>query len=293
MAATPGREIAAAARLSALDRWTLGYAVLAVIVIGLRWRGPFTALLTVLAAHAALAACAQVAGRARAKGGLARFLGEFYPMLALVMLYGSIGVVNTHAGVAHDRRVQLWEQALFGGQPSRDWIRAWPFPWLSGLLHAGYLSYYVILATAPLGLWASGRRDQARRTALAVMVTFYACYAVFLVFPVAGPRYTFAPAHNAATAALAAVLTQRLLERAAAWGTAFPSSHVAASLVASVSAWRGLKPLGAPLVVLAVLLTLGTVYGQFHYAVDALAGAALAAAVLILDPRPERGHRVV
>jgi membrane-bound metal-dependent hydrolase YbcI (DUF457 family) len=94
-------------------------------------------------------------------------------------------------------------------------------------------------------------------------------------------------------AALAAVLTQRLLERAAAWGTAFPSSHVAASLVASVSAWRGLKPLGAPLVVLAVLLTLGTVYGQFHYAVDALAGAALAAAVLILDPRPERGHRVV
>ena len=113
-----------------------------------------------------------------------------------------------------------------------------------------------------------------------MMVAFYLCYAVFLAFPVAGPRYLFPAALNAATAVPAARLTQRLLEGASAWGTAFPSSHVAVALVAAVCAWRAWRALGAVLLPLALLLALATVYCQLHYGVDALAGAALAAAVL-------------
>ena len=271
--------------LSRLDRWTLAYAALASAIILVRWPPHAAApLLPVLAAHAALAGCALLAPRARRGGVWGRFAGEFYPLFALVALYTSIGIVNAAARVSHDGRVQSWEQALFAGQPARDWIRACPWPWLSALLHAGYLSYYVILAAAPLGLWLSGRRDAARRTALVVMVAFYACYVVFLVFPVAGPRYAFPSVHNAAAAVAPAMLTQKLLDQAAAWGTAFPSSHVAAALAASVSAWQGWRALGACLLPLAALLSLGTVYGQFHYAVDALAGAALAALVLALHP---------
>jgi hypothetical protein len=56
---------------------------------------------------------------------------------------------------------------------------------------------------------------------------------------------------------------------------------VAAALVAAFCAWRGLRPLGAAIVPATLLMSLATVYGQFHYAVDALAGAALAALVLI------------
>jgi membrane-associated phospholipid phosphatase len=51
--------------------------------------------------------------------------------------------------------------------------------------------------------------------------------------------------------------------------------------VAAGCAWRGWRPLGAALVPAALLLSLATVYCQFHYAVDALAGIALAAAVLV------------
>ena len=87
------------------------------------------------------------------------------------------------------------------------------------------------------------------------------------------------------------LFAQRLLDGAAAWGTAFPSSHVAVALVAGVCAWRFWRTLGAAALPAAILLTLGTVYGQFHYAVDAMAGAAIAAGVLIAgwnwdaDPR--------
>lgn len=275
MSSAPGRPCG----LSAIDRWTLGYLAFATGAILVRTpRHPDLAAM--LAANLLLAAVILAAPAARARGGGARVLGEFYPLLADLALYEEVGLVNAAAGVSHDALVQRWEQALFGTQVSHDWIRAWPWPGLSWALHLGYLSYYAILAT-PLGLWLSGRRDGARRVLLRMMVGFYLCYAVSLALPVAGPRYVFPIARNAATAVAPARLAQRLLERGAAWGTAFPSSHVAVSLLAAVSALRELGPLGAALLPTALLLALGTVYGQFHYAVDALAGLAVAAAVLL------------
>ncbi len=56
---------------------------------------------------------------------------------------------------------------------------------------------------------------------------------------------------------------------------------MAVALATSLKAGRLSAVLGWIFVPLAVLLTLGTVYGQFHYALDALAGALVAATVLI------------
>src|SRR2546426_11377486 len=104
------------------------------------------------------------------------------------------------------------------------------------------------------------------------MVTFYICYVVFLFFPVAGPRYTFDLANNAATSVWPARATQWLLDLGDSWGAAFPSSHVAAAVVAALCALRYWRPLGLLLTPLTVGLVLSVVYGQFHYAVDAVAG---------------------
>src|SRR4030095_13322961 len=60
--------------------------------------------------------------------------------------------------------------------------------------------------------------------------------------------------------------------RPAAWGAASPSSHVAVSVPATVAALGEWRALGLVLVVPTTLLILGSVYGQFHYGVDALAG---------------------
>ena len=268
--------------LSALDRWTLGYLAFATVVLSV---APPPAGGVIVALYAVLAVIALGAPRLRRRAGTASFLAEVYPLMATVFLYTAIGAVNTARGVSHDAAVQGWEQALFGGQPSHDWIRAAPHAWLSNAMHAGYLSYYFILAGAPLALWVSGRKEGARRVTLAMMATFYACYAVFSIFPVAGPRYFFPAAENAATEALLARATQRLLDGGAAWGTAFPSSHVAVSLVAAGAAAREWPALGAVLLPAAAVLTLGTVFGQLHYAVDALAGALVAAVALAIAAR--------
>src|SRR5256885_17148599 len=112
------------------------------------------------------------------------------------------------------------------------------------------------------------------------MITFYLCYVVFLFFPVAGPRYAFDLAHNTATQTWPARFTQWLLDRGDSWGAAFPSSHVAAAVVAAICALRYWRALGLALVPPTVGLVVSVVYGQFHYAVDAVAGPFVAGAVV-------------
>jgi membrane-associated phospholipid phosphatase len=265
--------------VSALDRLTMAFAALFSLAVVARWPAarPLPAGLFLFAAFLVL--MASVAPWLRRRGGPAQFVGDFYALILAVFMYTAIGVLNRAAATSHDLQLQRWEGALFGGQPSFDWIRAQPWPWLSGPLHLAYLSYYLILAAAPLGLLLSGRAQGAREATVLIMSAFYVCYVTFAFFPVAGPRYMLPLPHNAATAVWPARVTQRLLDSAGAWGTAFPSSHVAAALVAGLAAGRCWRPLGAVLLPAAVLLALATVYGQFHYAIDAVAGALVAAAV--------------
>ena len=265
-----------------LDVWSLAYAALALLAILVRWPSALVDAWPLVVPLVALAGLALVAPHLRRGGSLGAFVGEFYALGATLGLYTSIGLLNRAAGVVHDARIIEWEQALLGCQPARDWIRAQPSAWLSTPLHAAYLSYYFILAGAPLALWLRGRHAAARRALLHMMVAFYVCYAVFLVFPVSGPHYAFPLPEGAAKQVLPARVVEFLIARGDAWGAAFPSSHVAVALVAAVNAWQGWRRLGAWLVPLALLLAVGTVYGQFHYVLDALAGAAVAAVVLIV-----------
>lgn len=278
---TPQPRERTVARLAPIDRWTMGYAIVASLALAWRWRAEPTGRELLALANLLLIALALLAPRARRAGSVGAFLGEWYPIILLIALYTAIGLLNIAGGLVHDPVVQRWEAALFGGQPSRDWIRAQTAWWLSWPLHLAYLAYYPIVVGAPLALWITGRRHAARHTILLTMAAYYVCYAVFLFFPVAGPRYAFALAGNDAAHSGIAVFTQGLLNSLDAWGAAFPSSHVAAALVASVSAGWGWRPLGRVFVPIAVLLGFGTVYGQYHYAVDALAGAALAGLILV------------
>jgi membrane-associated phospholipid phosphatase len=118
-----------------------------------------------------------------------------------------------------------------------------------------------------------------RQFVLAVIATFVTCYLIFIFFPVAGPYYTFPRPAPWFTDNGPARLVYRVLASGSSYGAAFPSSHVAAALAATLAASRISPRAGLILFIPTLLLTVGVVYCQMHYGVDALSGLVVGAAV--------------
>jgi membrane-associated phospholipid phosphatase len=202
---------------------------------------------------------------------------DWLPLLLIPLLYTELAVLNTavHGGRYFDDIVIGWEQALFGGQPSRAWATAMPHLWLSELLHAAYMSYYLIIFVPPVILFVLGRRAEFRAVVFGVMLSFFAHYLFFIFFPVQGPRYLFDPPGGALANGFFYQLTHSVLEAGSSQGAAFPSSHIGVSVTQTLLVVRYM-PRMAPLIgILTLGLALGTVYGGFHYAIDGLAGLVL------------------
>jgi membrane-associated phospholipid phosphatase len=205
-------------------------------------------------------------------GPVGRTIREIYPLFLLPGLYSELDVLNSGTIPVYDHVVQRWELLLFGSQISREWWQAAPTPFLSTLFHAAYLSYYLIVSAPALFFAWRGDLKAVRRFVLVVIATFVICYLVFIFFPVAGPYYEFPRPAAWFTSNLPARLTYEALATGSSYGAAFPSSHVAAALAATLAAARSSRRLGLVLLIPTILLTLGVVYCQMHYAVDALAG---------------------
>jgi membrane-associated phospholipid phosphatase len=222
-------------------------------------------------------------------GPVGRSLREIYPLLLLVSLYSELDVLNGPGGTsAYDAMVQRWELAVFGAQLSAEWWRAMPSRFWSAVLHAAYLSYYLIIV-AP-AFYFAWRRDLValRHFVLVVMTTFVVCYLVFIFFPVAGPYYVFPRPDPWFLDNVFARAVYDTLATGSSYGAAFPSSHVAAAIAATLAAARGSRALGWTLAVPTVVLSVAVVYCQMHYGVDAIAGlltgAGVTAVVERLDP---------
>ena len=230
----------------------------------------------ILGAHALFALLLVLFTRLRPGDRLGQTLHDLYPLILLGGFYTEIGLLSLDFGVGplfgHDAIVQGWDEFLFGMQVSYDWIRLHPSVFWSWVLHAAYVAYYPIIYLGPVALLLSGRRQGARDVVLAMMVAFVACYVVFVLFPVAGPNYAFEHPSGPVREVWSARVVYAMLSAGSAIGTAFPSSHVAATTATVVAMWRASKTVFAVVLVPALLLVVATVYCQMHYGIDAIAG---------------------
>ena len=268
------------------DKVELAYVAAVGLTVAYLWRDGINPRWPwIAAAYLLLATCALMAPTVRTAGPVGRFLGEWYPLFLLPAMYGTIGVVNLFEAHVHDPVIQRLELWMFGSQVSYRWVREQPSVLLAWVMQLTYLSYYVVIFASPIGLWLSGRRDAARHTIVALMITLYFCYLIFMLFPVTGPRYAYDLAHNAATTAAPAQLAKWILDSGDSWGAAFPSSHVAGYLVAVGMALRKWRRFGLVMLPGAIGLVPAVVYDQCHYAVDSIGGVIVAIAVLTVVPR--------
>jgi membrane-associated phospholipid phosphatase len=238
------------------------------------WGGPRVAV----AVYAAL--LVGVVWTARSKEKFAGVVCDWLPLLALPVLYGA--VPGTAIGVGpFDATVQQWDRAIFGSDTARTFAGAAPWRPLSELLHAAYLSYYAIIYGPPLLIYLRGDREAFWRMVLAFTIAMVACFAIFCVVPVEGPRYVW-PAPARVPDGMFRRMVLAILEGGSSRGTAFPSSHQAIALAMGLSSMSWHRRLGLPVLALALLLGFGAVYGGFHYAVDMVAGAVVGLAAWLL-----------
>lgn len=229
-----------------------------------------------------------------------RLLGVVYLPMMLPLLYAELeflGVIFFPYGQSFDPQLIALEQRIFGFQPSLEWSRAWPWPWLLELMQFAYFSYYFIAALVLLLIWTVGKRTTARNWALSAAMTrdlsavMLSCYVWFIVFPVWGPKYFdyLGIAGPVADDGLHGYFFTNIMiwlhANGALHGAAFPSSHVAGSMVAWWWGWKLAPQHRWWLTSLWVLLSLSIVYCRYHYVIDLVAGIAWGALVVWMANR--------
>jgi len=275
--------------LNATDRLLVGYALgvgsLILIAGGAEpSRGRFAVL------HFALAALLVALARidAAADRPAWRWLHRWLPVIALPWLYDAAGRLR-HLLVASDRDawIEGADALLFPGR----WYLVgahWPLPALE-LAHAVYFSYYLLLFVPAL---VAERRQHSEvdRYLRALTATLLAHYALNFVLPVAGPLAERSRSMPSGTLFLP--LMNAVYVAFDRGGLAFPSTHVAASVVAGWFAGRRLFPQAARRYALWVgAISVSTVICGYHYPIDVAAGLLTGTACLVAALRAGGGER--
>jgi membrane-associated phospholipid phosphatase len=219
-----------------------------------------------------------------------RIVGDWYAIAIIPLMYTELALLNTAVwnGRYFDAHIVRIEEGVFGGHPFSALAAALPNLALSEFLHFSYLSYYFIIYGPALYLYARGRRAEHQQLVFALLLAFFAHYVFFVYFPVQGPRYLFPAPGGEIARGWFYNLAHQVLEAGSARGSAFPSSHVGVSVMATAFSFIAMPRIAPVLLILTLGLAFGAVYGGFHYATDAALGLAYGLVLFALAPRIAR-----
>ncbi|MCH7760548.1 phosphatase PAP2 family protein [candidate division TA06 bacterium] len=201
-------------------------------------------------------------------------------------IYQELDVLNRFFSVgSYDGAILVLEDFIFGGQPSLWLSEIFQHPLLSEYFHLSYFSYYFLIPSLGFTLYFKKRWKEFRLFVFSLTACFFFCYLIFIFYPVSGPYYQFEKIGPPLSGYPFYTLTHFILGRWDSVGTAFPSSHVAVALLVLLWARRFERRVFIILAPFVIGLIVGTVYGRFHYAVDALAGILIGLAFYFITPR--------
>ncbi|MXV73360.1 hypothetical protein F4Z99_03665 [Candidatus Poribacteria bacterium] len=212
-----------------------------------------------------------------------QFLRDWYPLSTIALFYLEMGKLTQMVFQRYfDETVIRWEKQVFKGMPSLELSDRFPSISLSEILHLCYFSYYVITVFLAAWLYFKGKIGPFQETVFAETLTFNLSLLCYPFLPVTGPRYLFEKIQGPLSKGFFFKLVHSVVSRGSSKGTAFPSSHVSLSVIVLLCAFRHDSTAFLILLPMCVGLTLSTVYGRFHYAIDALVGAILAGIIFLL-----------
>ncbi len=218
--------------------------------------------------------------------GLKGLLRWGYPILLFTFLYEETGYfIHLFSDRWFDPYLIELEYKLTGTIPS-VWMAERARPWLTEIVMAGYFSYYFIIPLGALILWARQKTEDFQQLTLSVCLGFFISYAGFLLYPVEGPRFHIPHLHPPPVEGpFFYQLVKFEMDKWAIHGGCMPSSHVAVAVIVLLAMYRGARFWFWVSLPLVMGLTVGTVYGRFHYVSDVVVGLVIAPAAFWLACR--------
>lgn len=202
------------------------------------------------------------------------FIRAIYPVLLFEFFYTSGHAFNR---IIFTDWLDPWfmgiDLKLFGYYPSLEWGVKYSNWLLQELFHFAYFCYYPMIVGLPVYLYIK-QPKAFKELIFNLTFVFYCCYFIYSVLPVIGGRYLpeameltkvyrFGPFTH---------IMAYIYRTSGHLGGAFPSSHIAITLVLTVAALRYVRPWGYLFSVIACFLAIATVYCHYHWFIDAVAG---------------------
>jgi membrane-associated phospholipid phosphatase len=149
---------------------------------------------------------------------------------------------------------------------------------LPGILELSYLLVYAVGPAVVVAAIVHRRRHTTDQLWMAYLAGTLGAYALFPYFPSDPPRIAFPGADLPHVVTALRTLNLYIVGGYGIHSSVFPSAHVSSAFSA---AWGLLKTIpekrwiGWSMAAYAVLVSIATVYGRYHYGVDVLAGFAV------------------
>ena len=237
-----------------------------------------------LVAFVGIALATLVLARAPARGALG-FLRDWLPVAVILVVFLLLQPIIEAAVpwrldaalAAFDARYLARAVALWQGAFGR------PAAFTDGV-YLAYCSYYFLPVTAAAIAWRRGP-EAFHRVVFPLLLGFYLTFLGYILLPASGPRLPSAAEAQALGGGVPSEIVRAFLHAAEATTLdAFPSGHTTIAVLSAVGGSRLVgRGTGAALWLWAAAVVFSTVYIHVHYAIDVVAGLALAALVLCVE----------
>jgi membrane-associated phospholipid phosphatase len=215
---------------------------------------------------------------ARSKNAAVRFARHWYPLALYIFFFEELqGLVHAIFPGWFDGWLIQFDYNFAAVHPAA-WLARFATPALNDFMQFSYMTYFLYLVILPAILYAQERRAEFWTVMVSTAIAHYSVYVMAILFPVESPYFALASLHLPPLTGGAFTNMIELIERfGRVHGAAFPSAHVAGSMVALLAARRYKPWLFRICLPFFACMCVATVYGRYHYVADVLAGIAVGA----------------
>ena len=231
-----------------------------------------------LAVHIAIAAgiMGLAWSAARSPSPIVRFARCWYPLPLYIFSFEELGgLVHAIFPGWFDRWLIAFDYTFAGVHPS-IWLSRFASPALNDAMQFAYMTYFLYLVILPAILYAQRDRVEFWTVMTSTAVAHYSVYVIAVLLPVESPYYSLAALQTKTLNGSYCTALIEFIERfGRVHGAAFPSAHVAGSMVAILASWHYRRWLFWVCLPFFAGMCVSTVYGRYHYMADVLGGLAV------------------